>query len=153
MNELDLDVESISGAFFKSRSTLSSYSGTSTPALPLSNSERRRKAISSNQSLDLAILTHQKLVQFNQHYGDKEKIPELLKFVEDTTADKERLVGELRAMPPCLKPDCPDHIVLKPSDSVYLKIKSETTPKTLESKSRLGGLCLSKENCQIHHPN
>ncbi|GFS29356.1 hypothetical protein TNIN_119721 [Trichonephila inaurata madagascariensis] len=48
--------------------------------------------MSSNQSLDLSILTHQKLVQFNQHYGDKEKIPELLKFVEDTTADKERLV-------------------------------------------------------------
>ncbi|GFY53598.1 hypothetical protein TNIN_406251 [Trichonephila inaurata madagascariensis] len=105
MNVSDSDVESTSGASYKSRSTLSSYSRTSTPALPLSNCERRRKAMSSIQSLDLAILAHQKLVQFDQRYGEKEKIPELLKFVEDTTTDKERLVRELRTMPPCLEPN------------------------------------------------
>ncbi|GFW93130.1 hypothetical protein TNCV_3888711 [Trichonephila clavipes] len=132
-----------------------SYSGTSTPVLPLSNWERRRKAMSSIHTLDLAILTHQKLVQFNQQYGDKEKIPELLKFMEVTTAGKERLVSELRTTPPCLESNCLGHTVLRPLDSIIdsSKAKSKKPPQKRKNKKEDSeGFVFSKKTARPTTP-
>ncbi|GFX17245.1 hypothetical protein TNCV_1064481 [Trichonephila clavipes] len=150
MSDSESNRESFSGASYKSRYTFASNSGTSNPGIRLSNCDRRRKAISTIQSFDLDIVKHQKLIQFNKKYGDKEKVPEILKLVEATTEEKNKLVSELR-IPPCLEPDCSDHTILKPLDSVVNLINPQVK-KTQKKRADSEGFVLPKKTARLTTP-
>ncbi|GFW72063.1 uncharacterized protein TNCV_4789511 [Trichonephila clavipes] len=64
-----MEMESISGASYKSRSSISSLSGNSTPSSTLSNCERRRRAMATIEALDKNITMHQNLIQDESKKG------------------------------------------------------------------------------------
>ncbi|GFS31520.1 hypothetical protein TNIN_339651 [Trichonephila inaurata madagascariensis] len=53
------------------------------------------------------------MTEFHHTLGDKKQIPELEALVKDLIDEKEKLVSELRHIPPCLDTDCLNHPLLK----------------------------------------
>ncbi|GFS50449.1 hypothetical protein TNIN_185241 [Trichonephila inaurata madagascariensis] len=118
MSDSEREIESISGASYKSRACLSSLSGNSTPSPPLSNCEMRRRAMATIQSMDTNITTNQSIIDNEKKNGYHVDTHAMQKNIETILEIKQTMVSELRTMPPCLEPDCPDHTILKPVDSV-----------------------------------
>ncbi|GFV49123.1 hypothetical protein TNCV_236571 [Trichonephila clavipes] len=137
MSDPESEVESMKS--YKSGSNLSAKSGSFTPGLPLSDCERRRKAIKTIEGYNLGILTHQKIIEFNRNYGDKSRIPELEFFLKKLTAEKEVMISELRNIPPCLDTDCSEHTVLKPlvlePELVNSKSKKQSQKRKIEKEN------------------
>ncbi|GFW38600.1 hypothetical protein TNCV_3879691 [Trichonephila clavipes] len=63
MNDSDSDMDSVSGKTYKSRSSISSRSGNSTPSPTISNCERRRKLLADIELTDQTIAVYQQIVR------------------------------------------------------------------------------------------
>ncbi|GFY55971.1 hypothetical protein TNIN_130641 [Trichonephila inaurata madagascariensis] len=125
---------------------LSSKSGSSTPGLPISDCERRRKDLSEINKYDIGIRTRQQMTEFHRTLGDKKRIPELEALVKNLIDEKEKLVSELRNIPPCLDTDCLNHPLLKSTviDPELTNPKIKKTVAKLKRKIRMALLFLKK---------
>ncbi|GFY41099.1 hypothetical protein TNIN_412981 [Trichonephila inaurata madagascariensis] len=141
-NESMKSYKSNSTKSYKSRSSLSSKSSSSTPGLPISDCERRRKAIKKIDSYDHGILTQQKMIEYHFNYGNKKDILEAEAFMK-LTDEKEKLISELRNFPPCLDTDCPEHTLLKTNVIGPELTNPKTKKQSQKSKGRFGWLCFS----------
>ncbi|GFV27672.1 transposon Ty3-I Gag-Pol polyprotein [Trichonephila clavipes] len=91
------------------------------------------------QSLDENIATHQNIMDNdlkNGRHGDNTAIRKNIETIKEI---KNNLVSELRILPPCLEPDCPDHTtILKANDPVldFSNLKDKKKPKKRKSKKQ-----------------
>ncbi|GFS62006.1 hypothetical protein TNIN_322801 [Trichonephila inaurata madagascariensis] len=95
-NDSRMSYNSNSMKSYKSRPSLFSKSGSSTPGLPISDCERRRMALSEINQYDIGIRTHQQMTEFHLTLGDKKRIPELEALVKNLIDEEEKLVSEPR---------------------------------------------------------
>ncbi|GFY59159.1 hypothetical protein TNIN_71131 [Trichonephila inaurata madagascariensis] len=101
------------------------------------------------QSMDTNITTNQSIIDNEKKNGYHVDTHAMQKNIETILEIKQTMVSELRTMPPCLEPDCPDHTILKPVDSVLDPnkiLKDKTTPTALK-KQDLEGFTFPKKNC------
>ncbi|GFX63757.1 hypothetical protein TNCV_215571 [Trichonephila clavipes] len=133
----DSETDSISGASYKSRSSISSLSGNFTPSSTLSNCERRSRAMATIEALDKNITMYQNLIQDESKKGYLGDDNALLKNSETLKEIKNKLVSELRTLPPCLDPDCTDHTVIsKENDPALNNSKSNDKKKPKKRKCK-----------------
>ncbi|GFU19911.1 hypothetical protein TNCV_2962601 [Trichonephila clavipes] len=130
MNDSESDMDSVSGKTYKSRSSISSRSGNSTPSPTISNCERRRRILADIESTDQSIAVYQQIVRPHDIH---DPIVEALAKAKKT---KINLVSELRTLPPCTNPDCTDHtIISKENDSTPDNLKPNDKKKSQKRKS------------------
>ncbi|GFU10761.1 hypothetical protein TNCV_2387661 [Trichonephila clavipes] len=115
MNQSESDDESSKS--IRPGSAMSTKSDSST-GWQMSDCMRRRKAIRDLDKLELEIAKHQTALVFNQAKGDWKSAQHLEKKIKMNEDEKERMVSELRNLPPCLEANCPDHTVLPQSNPV-----------------------------------
>ncbi|GFT32508.1 hypothetical protein TNCV_4836641 [Trichonephila clavipes] len=112
MTDSDTEMDSVSGTPYKSRSSISSLSGNSTPNSTLSNCERRRRGIEAIETMDKNIAIHQNIMQDESSYCSLKHDEIFVKNVDTIKEIRNRMVSELRTIPPCLDPDCTDHTII-----------------------------------------
>ncbi|GFW03887.1 hypothetical protein TNCV_2050031 [Trichonephila clavipes] len=122
MTDSETDMDSISGASYKSRSSISSLSGNSTPGSTLSNCERRRRAMATIETLYKNITMHQNLIENDLKKGYLGDNTALLKKSETLKEIKNNLVSELRTLLPCLDPDSTDLTIISKANDPALDI-------------------------------
>ncbi|GFX63401.1 hypothetical protein TNCV_3620041 [Trichonephila clavipes] len=115
MNQSESDDESSKS--IRPGSAMSTKSDSST-GWQMSDCMRRRKAIRDLDRLDLEIAKHKTALVFNQAKGDWKSAQQLEKKIKMNEEEKERMVSELRNLPPCLEANCPDHTFLSQSNPV-----------------------------------
>ncbi|GFY39763.1 hypothetical protein TNIN_316581 [Trichonephila inaurata madagascariensis] len=118
MNDSETDMDSVSGASFKSRSSISSLSESTTSIPPITDCEKRRRAMETIQSLDQNISTHRAIIEKEKASGKHRCIPSLQKSIDAFLEIKKSMVSELRTISPCLDPNCTDHTILNSKDLV-----------------------------------
>ncbi|GFY56661.1 uncharacterized protein TNIN_467811 [Trichonephila inaurata madagascariensis] len=105
----------------KSRSSTPTRSGTPKPAKrTISDCERRRLAIERLERQNVLIDGYKRfLLQERTNNRDQTEVYQNLEdCLRETLEAKDRLVSELRIMPPCLDVNCPDHTTLKSKNNV-----------------------------------
>ncbi|GFU90692.1 uncharacterized protein TNCV_5139981 [Trichonephila clavipes] len=109
-SEMDLSVNP--------RSNSSSRSSTPKPVQPLSDCERRRNAMERLKKQQIMIDGYQKYLASTRNPTDATGIhSDIEKNLQETIEARDRLVSELRTMPPCLIFNCPDHTTLEAKNS------------------------------------
>ncbi|GFY46601.1 hypothetical protein TNIN_66961 [Trichonephila inaurata madagascariensis] len=101
-----------------SRSSNSSRCPTPKPE-PKTDCERRRLAIERLERQDIMINGYKKYMM-QERTSNKEQSTayySLEEALQETLEAKEKLVSELRTLPPCLDVNCPDHSILKTNDN------------------------------------
>ncbi|GFS45154.1 hypothetical protein TNIN_52441 [Trichonephila inaurata madagascariensis] len=116
MSNSETDMDTVSGASFKSRSSISSLSESTTSNPPVTDCERR--TMDAIQSVDKNIATHRAIIEKEKASGNHGYIPSIQKSIDVFLEIKKNMVSELRTIPPCLDPNCTDHTILKSNDSV-----------------------------------
>ncbi|GFY57311.1 uncharacterized protein TNIN_102951 [Trichonephila inaurata madagascariensis] len=104
---------------YKSRSSTSTRCGTPKPAEPTTDCERRRQAIERLERQDILITGYKKFM-LQERTINREQTPAYYSLegaFRETLEAKDKLVSELRTIPPCLDVNCPDHTTLKPKDN------------------------------------
>ncbi|GFY67001.1 hypothetical protein TNIN_292011 [Trichonephila inaurata madagascariensis] len=96
------------------------------------------------------------MTELNRTLGDKKRIPELETLVKNFIDEKEKLVSELRNIPPCLDTDCLNHPLLKSTvidpELTNPKIKKQSQKRKTQRKIRMALLFL-KKRLDLSHPN
>ncbi|GFY56169.1 uncharacterized protein TNIN_210341 [Trichonephila inaurata madagascariensis] len=103
----------------KSRSSTPIRTGTPKPAKrPISDCERRRLAITRLERQNVLIDGYKKflVIQRTKDYST-EICGDIERNLQETIEARDKLVSELRTMPPCLDVNCPHHTTLKPKDN------------------------------------
>ncbi|GFU61938.1 hypothetical protein TNCV_4022251 [Trichonephila clavipes] len=139
MTDSERDIDSISGVSYKSRFSISSLSRNSTSGSSLSNCERRRRATATIESLDKNITMQQNLMDNDLKNGQHGDNTALQKNSETLKEIKNNLVSELRTLPPCIDPDCPDHTIISKTNEPVLdfsKPKDKKKPKKRKCKKQ-----------------
>ncbi|GFS67051.1 hypothetical protein TNCV_2125551 [Trichonephila clavipes] len=130
MTESETETNSISGASYKSRSSISSLSGNSTPSPTISNCERRRRKLAEIELIDKSIAVYQQIIR-PQDIHDP-----ILRSLEESKKTKIKLVSELRTLPPCIDPDCTDHtIISKENEPTLDNLKPNDKKKPQKRKN------------------
>ncbi|GFT23100.1 uncharacterized protein TNCV_1858451 [Trichonephila clavipes] len=102
-----------------SRSNSSSRSSTPKPEKPLTDCERRRNAmLRLNQQNTMIAGYKQYLKGPILVEGEEAVYKEMERHLRITMEAREKLVSELRTMPPCLIFNCPDYTTLEDKNSV-----------------------------------
>ncbi|GFT03461.1 uncharacterized protein TNCV_2986171 [Trichonephila clavipes] len=105
-----------------SHSNNSSRSATPKPEKPLSDCERRRNAMERLNKQHIMIDGYTKFLDYSKHEKDKTGVRnDMEKHLKETMEARDRLVSELRTMPPCLNSACPDHSILETKNSTPKK--------------------------------
>ncbi|GFY54437.1 uncharacterized protein TNIN_236761 [Trichonephila inaurata madagascariensis] len=109
-----------------SRSSTPTGTGTPLPATqPISDCERRRVSIVRLERQNILIegytnfLTYERNSNSTNTTGVAETIERNL---QETIEARDKLVSELRTLPPCLDVNCPDHTTLKPKNNDNLNV-------------------------------
>ncbi|GFY71926.1 hypothetical protein TNIN_22711 [Trichonephila inaurata madagascariensis] len=115
----DSETDSVSGASFKSRSSISSSSGSMISDLPvLSACQKKKQGLEAISTLDNTIADHRIILENEKRTGRPELVLQIQNSIETFLEVRKKMVSELRTMPPCLDPNCTDHTILKTKDSV-----------------------------------
>ncbi|GFS67061.1 hypothetical protein TNCV_1036211 [Trichonephila clavipes] len=131
MTESETEMDSISGASYKSRSSISSLSGNSTPSPTISNCERRRRKLADIELMDKNIAIYPQIIR-PQDINDP-----LLKNLEQYKETKIKWVSELRTLPPCIDPDCTDHtFISKENEPTLDNLKPNDKKKPQKRKNK-----------------
>ncbi|GFT61454.1 uncharacterized protein TNCV_138691 [Trichonephila clavipes] len=102
-----------------SRSISSSRSSTPKPETPMTVCERRRKAMIRLQQQNTMIAGYKNYLKNPILTRAEDKVHKEMDIQLKLTMDaREKLVSELRTMPPCLVFNCPDHTTLETKNSV-----------------------------------
>ncbi|GFW11669.1 hypothetical protein TNCV_43041 [Trichonephila clavipes] len=139
MTESKTEMDSISGASYKSRSSISSLLGNSTPSSTLSNCERRRRGIAAIEAVDRNIAIHQNIMQDDSSYSSLKDDQAFVKNADTLKEIKKRMVSELRTIPPCLDPDCTDHTIISKENEPTLdnsKPNDKKKPRKRKNKKQ-----------------
>ncbi|GFV75162.1 uncharacterized protein TNCV_3190111 [Trichonephila clavipes] len=137
MTDSEKEMDSTSGASYKSRSSISSLSGNSTPSPTISNCERRRRKMVDIELMDQNIAVYQQIIYNNSLKGPQDIDYLLLKNLEEYKETKIKLVSELRTLPPCIDPDCTDHtIISKENEPTLDNLNSNDKKKPKKRKNK-----------------
>ncbi|GFT71457.1 hypothetical protein TNCV_2478511 [Trichonephila clavipes] len=135
MTDSETDMDSVSGTTYKSRASISSLSGNSTPSPTLSNCEWRRRKMASIKVIDENIAVYERSI--HNRAMNAENNATSLKNIANFKEIKNRMVSELRTLPPCLDPDCTDHTIISKEDDPTLdNSKSNKNAKPRKRKSK-----------------
>ncbi|GFX45176.1 hypothetical protein TNCV_3432241 [Trichonephila clavipes] len=139
MTDSDTEMDSVSGTTYKSRSSISSLSGNSTPSSTLSNCERRRRGIQAIETLDRNLAIHQNILQDDSTYCSLKDDEAYVKNADTLKEIRKRMVSELRTIPPCLEQDCTDHTIISKENEPTLdnpKPNDKKKPRKRKNKKQ-----------------
>ncbi|GFY60729.1 uncharacterized protein TNIN_125281 [Trichonephila inaurata madagascariensis] len=102
-----------------SRSSTPIRTGTPKPAMqPISDCERRRIFITRLERQNILIDGYKKFLVVERNNSNPTGIADdIERNLQETIEARDKLVSELRTLPPCLDVNCPDHTTLKPKDN------------------------------------
>ncbi|GFX64449.1 retrovirus-related Pol polyprotein from transposon TNT 1-94 [Trichonephila clavipes] len=109
------------------------------PSSTLSNCERRRIRIAAIESVDRNIAPHENIMQEDLSNSSLKEDEAFLKNVDTLKEIKNRMVSELRTIPPCLDPDCTDHTIISKENEPTLdnsKPNDKKKPRKRKSKKQ-----------------
>ncbi|GFS49056.1 hypothetical protein TNIN_18721 [Trichonephila inaurata madagascariensis] len=111
------ETDSVSGASFKSRSSISSSSGSMISDPPvLSACQKKKQGLEAISTLDNTIADHRIILENEKRTGRPELVLPIQNSIETFLEIRGKMVSELQTMPPCLDPNCTDHTILKTND-------------------------------------
>ncbi|GFY78777.1 hypothetical protein TNIN_452841 [Trichonephila inaurata madagascariensis] len=114
----DSEMDSVSGASFKSRSSLSSSSGSMISDPPvLSACQKKKQGLEAISTLDNTIADHRIIQENEKRTGRPELVLQIQNSLETFLEIRKKMVSELRTMPPRLDSNCTDPTILKTNDS------------------------------------
>ncbi|GFY61500.1 uncharacterized protein TNIN_483551 [Trichonephila inaurata madagascariensis] len=102
-----------------SRSSTPIRTGMPKPATqPISDCERRRISITRLERQNILIDGYKKFLIVERNNSSSTGIAEDIEMnLQETIQARDKLVSELRTLPPCLDVNCPDHTTLKSKDN------------------------------------
>ncbi|GFS58278.1 uncharacterized protein TNIN_197551 [Trichonephila inaurata madagascariensis] len=102
-----------------SRSSTPIRTGTPKPAMqPISDCERRRISITRLERQNILIDGYKKFLIAERNNSNSTGIADDIEMnLQETIQARDKLVSELRTLPPCLDVNCPDHTTLKSKDN------------------------------------
>ncbi|GFS68111.1 uncharacterized protein TNCV_1363181 [Trichonephila clavipes] len=139
MTDSETEMDSIAGTSYKSRSSISSLSGNSTPSFTISNCEKRRRGIAAIEAVDRNIAIHQNIMRDDAPYCSLKDDEAFVKNADTLKEIKKKLVSELRTIPPCLDPDCTDHTIISKENEPTLdnsKPNDKKKPRKRKNKKQ-----------------
>ncbi|GFU52030.1 uncharacterized protein TNCV_862191 [Trichonephila clavipes] len=115
MSDIEMDPPSPASSYNSYRERISRpVTPISLPAEPTTDCGKRRAAMTRLQNQETMIEGYRKYLTIAREEKDEHGVlKQLRENLEETIAARDKLVSELRTMPPCLDQSCPDHTELK----------------------------------------
>ncbi|GFU78397.1 uncharacterized protein TNCV_2300131 [Trichonephila clavipes] len=132
MSDIEMDPPSPASSYNSYRERISRpVTPISLPAEPTTDCGKRRAAMTRLKNQETMIEGYRKfLTTFKEEKDEHGVHKQLRESLEETIAARDKLVSELRTMPPCLDQNCPDHTELK------VKLPQVDVPKKPPQKKR-----------------
>ncbi|GFY53845.1 uncharacterized protein TNIN_362331 [Trichonephila inaurata madagascariensis] len=113
------EIPKMSDKSSSSRSSTPIRTGMPKPATqPISDCERRRISITRLERQNILIDGYKKFLIVERNNSSSTGIAEDIEMnLQETIQARDKLVSELRTLPPCLDVNCPDHTTLKSKDN------------------------------------
>ncbi|GFS75969.1 hypothetical protein TNCV_4666081 [Trichonephila clavipes] len=122
---------------YKSRSSIFSRSDCEKISMnPETDCARRRNPMVKLNQLDVLLVGYKKFIAYQKNINSAFAI-QTIQSMKESQAARDLLVSELRTIPPCVDPDCPDHSSLESKNNETIednvKINELDKKKTLKN--------------------